>query len=228
MRIHRLSDPVSRPGKVDDPGQVARGLFVVGGPNHLQSFHQLATYLERAPAVDKTQLLEAVDFLEREWSGRPEGEDRERALIRLGDDRKALQASAETDLAGVARGLRERADQRCRRLENLALVGLGVACAAALTYISPALGLALPRGVQLLAGGAFLPAVIPACVALSMKERPPQLEQAGRLLVYAEQVQQRASIRDLADALAAEPGNSIEVGDEAVRVGGVWVPKRTV
>lgn len=226
--MHVSSDPISRPGH-DSASQITRGMFVTGG--YLSQVAPMAQQLQGGGSVGKGDLLTALEDVQDVWQARPESDERTRALERISADRAFLATAPASDLAGLAGQLEADTRARTARLENAMLVGLGVALVAACTYMSPILtGVAIPGTIQALCGGSFLVGAFGAAALNSVKERPPQLAQLGRLYVYADAARQSqaaaSEVTRLADALSAPNAHSVSVSEKGVVVGGVLLPRR--
>lgn len=221
----RTGETIGRRGP-DSPAQVARGIFVDEGGRHRRALWALAGQLEQE-TVPRDKLLVAVDQVEQEWRLRPPDAEQQRALERLAQDRSLLSGSRADDLGGVVRELEEATRRRSDQLDNLTLGALSLALVGAGAFMGQILfGYHLAGPWQAACGATFLTGAIGAALAISSKERPPQLGQLGRLAVYGQVGASYQEVSQLADALGGRKATSVEVTDRGVNVGGVLLPRR--
>ncbi|MCA9796864.1 MAG: hypothetical protein KC910_33875, partial [Candidatus Eremiobacteraeota bacterium] len=113
---------------------------------------------------------------------------------------------------------------RRERLEWTQLGAVGTAAAGALTFMGQILfGYRLGGLATGLCAASFFTGAIGLNVLESLKKRGPSLDQAARFHLYAQAAGQRQQVQDLAASLNVS-GRQLEIEDEGIRIGQVWVP----
>ncbi|MGE0490197.1 MAG: hypothetical protein AB7S38_13400 [Vulcanimicrobiota bacterium] len=216
-------DPLTRPQQRLKPGQAVREMFVVTSDPNGQAFARLTDGLKNG-TVPGGDLMNAIDSFERVWGAEPAGPERELALQRLAQDRASLTRSGASSLPDYAAWLESQEAARRERLEWTQVGAAGTAAIGAFAFVGQMLlGYRLGALGTGLCAASFFTGAIGLNVLDSLKKRGPSLDQAARFHLYAQAAGQRQQVQDLAASLNVS-SQQLEIEDEGIRIGQVWVP----
>lgn len=172
--------------------------------------------------VGRDELLEGLSQARQDWAAEADSSQKLRALHRMDQDTKRLEALPGASLTDLSSALLNANKARQDKLGLYCKLGVGAALGGFFLTMATNHWLPLTLGLASLGG---------AVTAAVKRYQTPERDTLSRLATYGAIAQQRtraaAEVRQLVEGLGAKNTHGIRQTDTGVQVGGVLLKRRT-